>query len=64
MYRNFKNIDLQKADNKTLVEQYLEYSQLLSKMLIIKLEWDEIYKEFSKDKFYIAFLESIVDKIK
>lgn len=64
MYRLFQNIDFKKADNETLVKQYLEFSQLLSKMLIVKLEWDEIYKEFSKDKFYISFLESIVDKIK
>lgn len=31
----------------------------LAKMLIIKLEWDEIYKEFVKDKFFIWFLEQI-----
>jgi len=38
---------------------YENDSIFLAKMLIIKLEWDEIYKEFVRDKFFIGFLEQI-----
>lgn len=36
-----------------------ENSLFLAKFLIVKLEWDEIYKEFVKDKFFLSVLEDI-----
>lgn len=37
----------------------LEDAVILAKMLIIKLEWDEVYKEFIRDKFYLCALEYV-----
>jgi hypothetical protein len=33
-------------------------------MLIIKLEWDEVYKDFTKDKLHLLFIENIAKKVK
>lgn len=59
MYRKYNLDDKNFEDN-----ELTKYSALLTKMLIIKLEWDEVYKEFVKDKLYLVFLEDIINKIK
>jgi hypothetical protein len=50
-------------DNNNYIKDINKFSYLLAKLLIIKLEWDEVYKEISKDKLFLAFLEDLAMKI-
>lgn len=59
MYRKYN------LDNKDFTDNDLKkYSALLAKMLIIKLEWDEVYKEFVRDKYHLLFIEYVAKNIK
>lgn len=53
LYRSWKDKSSQNWKNE------LENAIILAKMLIIKLEWDEVYKEFVRDKFYLCALEYV-----
>lgn len=55
-YENIKNYELD-------IDKINKFSYLLAKLLIIKLEWDELYKEISKDKLFLPFLEDLAMKI-
>lgn len=57
----FRNLKSSKDSN---IDDLLKYAILLSKMLIIKLEWDEIYKEFIRDKYHLLFIEYVAKNIK
>ncbi len=51
--------DINDTDGHKIKDTFRKYAILLVKMLIIKLEWDEIYREFVKDKLYLIFIEKI-----
>lgn len=57
IYRTLKKGKLLVNEEEKLIEQ----ASLLAKMLIIKLERDEIYREFVKDKLYLSVLETIAN---
>ncbi|MDQ7021921.1 MAG: hypothetical protein Q9M97_00025 [Candidatus Gracilibacteria bacterium] len=55
---------IKEGNEENITETIFKQSGLLSKMLIIKLEWDEVYREFIKDKLHLLFIEDIAKKVK